>query len=63
MPLVDLGHWLQPITQRGPTSEIGALFGFVGVPAKARINQGGALKEAALEQLVQLFGPQAQKKP
>lgn len=36
-----------------------ALFGFVGVPALARVNMQQALIDAALNQLVRLFGAQA----
>ncbi len=39
--------------------EIGALFGFLGVPAEARRNAGDALKRAAVDQLARCFGDQA----
>lgn len=42
-----------------PTSDLGALFGFVGVPARAREGKRAALKEAALDQLTRLFGLEA----
>jgi monoamine oxidase len=41
------------------TSELGALFGFVGVPAQVRSGQADAIKTAALKQLARLFGPKA----
>lgn len=56
-------------SRRGPLAEIhdaspmdgdlGALFGFVGLPAEVRAQTGDALKDAALAQFVNLFGPQA----
>ena len=56
-------------SRRGPMVELhdaspddasyGAIFGFVGVPAAARANAGDALIEAAIAQLVNLFGPDA----
>lgn len=42
-----------------PTTDMGALFGFVGVPAAARHGQGEALKAAAREQLGRVFGQEA----
>ena len=57
-------------SRRGPMVEIhdaspqdgsfGALFGFMGIPAEARIKAGDALQIAAIAQLVNLFGPKAQ---
>ena len=57
------------ISRHGPLAEIhdaadpktglGALFGFVGVPANVRHGQDEAVKAAALEQLGRLFGTQA----
>ena len=57
------------MSRRGPMVEIHdaspalggpfALFGFVGVPAHAR-QDTAALKAAAIDQLVRLFGPEAQ---
>jgi monoamine oxidase len=56
-------------SRRGPLVEIhdaspddarlGALFGFVGVPATARANAGLALSKAAIAQLENLFGTEA----
>ena len=56
-------------SRRGPLAEIhdasplvgklGALFGFVGLPADVRAQAGPALEQAALTQLANLFGPQA----
>ena len=56
-------------SRRGPMVELhdaspddasyGAIFGFVGVPAAARAEAGEALTQAAIAQLVNLFGPQA----
>lgn len=56
-------------SRRGPMVEIhdasptdgslGALFGFVGLPADARAKAGPALADAALEQLANIFGPRA----
>lgn len=56
-------------SRRGPLVEIhdaspadgsiGALFGFVGVPADIRAKVGTALQDAALDQLANIFGPQA----
>ena len=42
-----------------PKTDIGALFGFVGIPAGARQGQGRAIKLAAIEQLGRIFGQQA----
>lgn len=57
-------------SRRGPLAEIhdaspmegplGALFGFLGLPADVRAQAGDRLKDAALAQLVNLFGPQAE---
>ncbi|OOY32809.1 FAD-dependent oxidoreductase [Thioclava sp. F36-6] len=57
------------MSQRGPLAEIhdasgpdgtpAALFGFLGVPARARIGQEEVVKAAALEQLGRIFGPEA----
>ena len=57
------------ISYRGPLGEIhdasprtggpAALFGFVGVPPHLRQDRNGALQEAAVAQLENLFGPQA----
>ena len=38
---------------------VGALFGFIGLPADMRAKAGAALAEAALDQLVNIFGDQA----
>ncbi|KQI71559.1 monoamine oxidase [Loktanella sp. 5RATIMAR09] len=56
-------------SRRGPLAEIhdaspedgsvGALFGFVGLPADIRAQAGDAVHTAAIAQLVNLFGPQA----
>lgn len=56
-------------SRRGPMIEIhdaspedgtlGAMFGFIGVPAAARANSADAVAQAALDQLVNLFGSQA----
>ena len=56
-------------SRRGPMVEIhdaspddgglGALFGFIGVPAAARANAADAVAQAAMDQLVNLFGAQA----
>ena len=56
------------MSRRGPLMEIHdasphegglyALFGFVGVPAQGRIDASG-LRNACVQQLVRLFGPQA----
>ncbi len=56
-------------SRRGPLVEIhdaspddaayGALFGFVGLPADVRAQAGDALLPAAIDQLANLFGPQA----
>lgn len=56
-------------SRRGPLAEIhdaspedgafGALFGFVGLPADVRAQAGPALEAAAIQQLVNLFGPEA----
>jgi monoamine oxidase len=56
-------------SRRGPLAEIhdaspmdgsiGALFGFLGLPAEVRAQAGATLEQAALAQLVNLFGPQA----
>jgi monoamine oxidase len=56
-------------SRRGPLAEIhdaspadgslGALFGFVGLPADIRAQAGDAVQAAALAQLENLFGPQA----
>ena len=42
-----------------PKTGLGALFGFVGVPANVRHGQDEAVKVAAVKQLVRLFGAQA----
>jgi len=65
----DAGLSGDAMSRRGPLAEIhdaspdtsglGALFGFVGVPAQVRAGQSEAIKSAALEQLARLFGPQA----
>ncbi|MFT2111290.1 flavin monoamine oxidase family protein [Marinomonas sp. 2405UD68-3] len=57
------------ISRRGPMIEIhdassitgtpAALFGFVGIPASARINHQEEIKQASLHQLSRLFGEQA----
>jgi monoamine oxidase len=57
-------------SRRGPMAEIhdaspedesyGALFGFMGLPADVRAQAGDALAPAAIDQLTNLFGPQAQ---
>lgn len=52
-PLVEIHDASDPKTGRG------ALFGFVGVPAKARQGQDEAVKAAAVAQLERLFGAQA----
>lgn len=59
-PLVEI-HDASP-SDRSPSSDLSlyALFGFVGVPAVARKNQSTAIIEAALTQLVNVFGEQAQ---
>ncbi len=56
-------------SRRGPLAEIhdaspadgslGALFGFVGLPADIRAQAGDAVQAAAIAQLENLFGPQA----
>ena len=56
-------------SRRGPMVEIhdaspisgafGALFGFIGVPADVRVQAGGALQTTAIDQLANLFGPDA----
>ncbi|WP_400085771.1 flavin monoamine oxidase family protein [Yoonia sp. R78084] len=56
-------------SRRGPLAEIhdaspadgslGALFGFVGLPADIRAQAGDAVQSAALAQLENLFGPKA----
>ena len=56
-------------SRRGPMVELhdaspddasyGAIFGFVGIPAAARAGADKALTQAAIAQLVNLFGPQA----
>lgn len=43
----------------GPQGEPAALFGFLGVPARARQGQAPAIAAAALAQLARIFGPQA----
>ena len=58
------------ISRRGPMAEIhdaspaagaiGALFGFLGMPAPHRHQQEAAVEIAAREQLTALFGPEAQ---
>jgi monoamine oxidase len=52
-PMVEL-HDASP-----DDASLGAIFGFIGVPAAARAEAGDALTQAALAQLVTLFGPQA----
>ncbi len=57
------------MSRHGPLAEIhdatdantqnGALFGFVGIPATARVRQDEAVKAAAVAQLGRLFGKQA----
>lgn len=57
------------MSRRGPLGEIhdatdpktglGALFGFVGVPAAGRMGQGEVVKSAAVAQLGRIFGAQA----
>ncbi|AQS47363.1 amine oxidase [Thioclava nitratireducens] len=57
------------MSQRGPLAEIhdasgaegspAALFGFLGVPARARIGQGETIEAMALAQLARIFGPEA----
>lgn len=42
-----------------PDSGLGALFGFVGVPAPVRKGQADAIKAAAVQQFARLFGEQA----
>ena len=42
-----------------PTGAPYALFGFVGIPASARVNRGQEIKQAAVEQLVRMFGESA----
>lgn len=42
-----------------PASGLGALFGFVGVPAVVRADRSDELKTAAIEQLTRLFGKKA----
>lgn len=51
-PMVEI-HDASPVT-----GQEGALFGFVGVPPAARLNED-ALRAAIAEQLARLFGPQA----
>ncbi|MEJ8562896.1 NAD(P)/FAD-dependent oxidoreductase [Yoonia sp. GPGPB17] len=56
-------------SRRGPMVEIhdasprdgafGALFGFMGIPADIRMRAGDALQTAAVDQLANLFGPEA----
>ncbi len=58
-------------SRRGPMAEIhdaspedgsyGALFGFVGLPADARVQAGDALVPAMIDQLAGLFGPAARR--
>ena len=58
-------------SRRGPLAEIhdaspedgafGALFGFVGLPADVRAQAGAALEPAAIDQLANLFGPEAHR--
>jgi monoamine oxidase len=51
---------LVEIHDAGPdNASLGALFGFVGIPADARANSGAALSQAAIAQLVNLFGAEA----
>ncbi len=52
-PLVEI-HDASP-----DDANLGALFGFVGVPAATRTKAGSALAEAAIAQLVNLFGADA----
>lgn len=52
-PMVEL-HDASPFD-----TSLGAIFGFIGVPAQTRATAGEALAKAALAQLVNLFGPQA----
>jgi monoamine oxidase len=53
-PMVEIHDATDPI------SNMGALFGFVGVAAEARAGQEDTLKNAAVEQLVRIFGPKAE---
>ena len=65
----DQGLSGDAMSQRGPMVEIhdasdyqankGALFGFLGVPAKARKGQEAQIEQACLQQLEQIFGPRA----
>jgi monoamine oxidase len=52
-PMVEL-HDASP-----DDASLGAIFGFIGVPAAARAGAADALTQAAVAQLVNLFGPQA----
>ncbi len=56
-PRADKGN---PIGTARGTDSPGALFGFLGVPAPARADRADALRKAAIEQLVRLFGPRAE---
>lgn len=76
LAVYDTPFWRQnglsgdAMSQRGPLVEIHdasvtendgfALFGFVGVPADSRSKLGQSLKQMAIDQLIRLFGPQAQ---
>ncbi|MEO0680445.1 MAG: FAD-dependent oxidoreductase [Pseudomonadota bacterium] len=65
----DAGLNGDAVSHRGPLVEIhdasprdgagGALFGFLGGPPAARAGRADALRAAALDQLVRLFGPRA----
>ncbi|WP_058831445.1 MULTISPECIES: flavin monoamine oxidase family protein [Paenibacillus] len=58
-----VSSWVGPLREihdASPSTGSGALFGFFGLPAKARLNMGNEqLLELVLEQLTRLFGPAA----
>lgn len=76
LAVYDTPFWRQnglsgdAMSQRGPLVEIHdasaaenggfALFGFIGVPADSRSKLGQSLKQMAVDQLVRLFGQQAE---
>lgn len=76
LAVYDTPFWRQnglsgdAMSQRGPLVEIHdasaiendgyALFGFVGVPADSRSKLGQSLKQMAVDQLIRLFGQQAE---
>ncbi|MEP2716475.1 NAD(P)/FAD-dependent oxidoreductase [Pseudophaeobacter sp.] len=57
-PLAEIHDASAPDVEINPEATA-ALFGFVGLPVKARQGKDSAIEETALAQLVRIFGPEA----